>query len=336
MKKRAKEKENYLPKSKQSFGGYMKRYWQLYALLFLPLLYLLIFKYIPILYVQIAFKKYQLGMSVWDMPLAKHAGMEYFMKAFKSNDFIQALKNTVSLNFLDLIVGFPAPIIFALILNELVFKRFKRVVQTIAYMPHFLSWVIIYGLALQLFAPSTGFVNMIIQNMGKTLQYYEKYPSYVNGYDDKIVLLGAWYNDDIHDTIIGQQPGVVIVYNAFLALCNRDNHVPFWISLLVFIVIWLEIMFIFREAYLPAFRQKHKGNEWVWRWKAKLKELRKEHPYIWQTIDIMAELISFATPLAILMIVVYLCTGLFVNIIIVGFFLGCINLCRKRLILYCK
>ena len=178
--------------------------------------------------------------------------------------------------------------------------------------------------------------SMIIQNMGKTLQYYEKYPSYVNGYDDKIVLLGAWYNDDIHDTIIGQQPGVVIVYNAFLALCNRDNHVPFWISLLVFIVIWLEIMFIFREAYLPAFRQKHKGNEWIWRWKAKLKELRKEHPYIWQTIDIMAELISFATPLAILMIIVYLCTGLFVNIIIVGFFLGCINLCRKRLILYCK
>lgn len=178
--------------------------------------------------------------------------------------------------------------------------------------------------------------SMIIQNMGKTLQYYEKYPSYVNGYDDKIVLLGAWYNDDIHDTIIGQQPGVVILYNAFLALCNRDNHVPFWISLIVFIVIWLEIMFIFREAYLPAFRQKHKGNEWIWRWKTKQKEFRKEYPYIWQAIDILAELISFATPLAILMIIVYLCTGLFVNIIIVGFLLGCINFCRKRLILYCK
>ena len=189
MKKRAKEKENYLPKSKQSFGGYMKRYWQLYALLFLPLLYLLIFKYIPMLYVQIAFKKYQLGMSVWDMPLAKHAGMEYFMKAFKSNDFIQALKNTVSLNFLDLIVGFPAPIIFALILNELVFKRFKRVVQTIAYMPHFLSWVIIYGLALQLFAPSTGFVNMIIQNMGfEPIPFLNSSSHWVGTY----IGLGVW------------------------------------------------------------------------------------------------------------------------------------------------
>lgn len=189
MKKRAKEKENHLPKSKQSFGVYMKHYWQLYALLFLPLLYLLIFKYIPMLYVQIAFKKYQLGMSVWDMPLAKHAGMEYFMKAFKSKDFIQALKNTVGLNFLDLIVGFPAPIIFALILNELVFKRFKRVVQTIAYMPHFLSWVIIYGLALQLFAPSTGFVNMIIQNMGfEPIPFLNSSSHWVGTY----IGLGVW------------------------------------------------------------------------------------------------------------------------------------------------
>lgn len=189
MKRRTKEKENHLPKSKLSFGVYMKRYWQLYVLLFLPLLYLLIFKYIPMLYVQIAFKKYQLGMSVWDMPLAKHAGMEYFMKAFKSNDFIQALKNTVSLNFLDLIVGFPAPIIFALILNELVFKRFKRVVQTIAYMPHFLSWVIIYGLALQLFAPSTGFVNMIIQNMGfEPIPFLNSSSHWVGTY----IGLGVW------------------------------------------------------------------------------------------------------------------------------------------------
>ena len=70
------------------------------------------------------------------------------------------------LNLLDLIAGFPAPIIFALILNELCFKRFKKVVQTIAYMPHFLSWVIIYGIAIQLFAPSTGLINLAIMKMG--------------------------------------------------------------------------------------------------------------------------------------------------------------------------
>ena len=136
---------------KQNFGVYMKRYWQLYVLLFLPMLYLLIFKYVPMVYIQIAFKKYSIVESVWNMPLAGNNGFEYFIKAFNNKDFINALRNTLMLNLLDLVVGFPAPIIFALILNELVFKKFKRVVQTVAYMPHFLSWVIIYGLALQIF-----------------------------------------------------------------------------------------------------------------------------------------------------------------------------------------
>lgn len=162
-----KEKKNTPPVSnKQSLGVYMKRYWQLYVLLALPMLYLLIFKYIPMIYIQIAFKKYSIVQSVWEMPLADNYGFEYFIKAFKNKDFINALRNTLVLNIFDLIIGFPAPIIFALILNELVFKKFKRVVQTIAYMPHFLSWVIIYGLALQLFAPSTGFVNMILTTLG--------------------------------------------------------------------------------------------------------------------------------------------------------------------------
>lgn len=148
------------------FRVYMKRYWQLYALLFLPLTYLLIFKYIPMTYIQIAFKKYSIVESIWKQPLADNFGFEYFIKAFKNRDFIYALRNTLTLNLLDLVVGFPAPIIFALILNEIGYKRFKKVVQTIAYMPHFLSWVIISSLALQLFAPDAGLVNMLIKNMG--------------------------------------------------------------------------------------------------------------------------------------------------------------------------
>ena len=151
---------------KKSTKAYLKRYWQLYLLLILPMLYLLIFKYVPMVYIQIAFKKYSIVESVWKLPWANNHGFEYFIKAFQNRDFLYALRNTLFLNLLDLIVGFPAPIIFALILNELVFKRFKRVVQTIAYMPHFLSWVIIYGLALQLFAPSTGLVNMVLAKFG--------------------------------------------------------------------------------------------------------------------------------------------------------------------------
>ena len=150
---------------KKPFGPYIRRYWQLYALLALPLLYLIVFKYAPMIYIQIAFKKYKLNMSVWEMPLAKNNGFEYFIKAFGSKDFRLALKNTIKLNLLDLIIGFPAPIIFALILNELPFPKFKKTIQTIAYMPHFLSWVIISSLALQLFAPGDGLVNVVIEKV---------------------------------------------------------------------------------------------------------------------------------------------------------------------------
>ena len=174
---------------KQSFGIYMKRYWQLYALLALPLLYLLMFKYVPMIYIQIAFKKYSIVQSVWEMPLAANHGFEYFIKAFKNRDFVNALRNTLTLNLLDLVIGFPAPIIFALILNELVFKKFKRVVQTIAYMPHFLSWVIIYGLALQIFAPTTGFLNMILTGLGfESVPFLNDSAHWVGTY----IFLGVW------------------------------------------------------------------------------------------------------------------------------------------------
>lgn len=176
-------------KNKKSFKVYMKRYWQLYALLFLPLLYLVIFKYVPMVYVQIAFKDYSIVQSVWEMPWADNYGFEYFIKAFKNRDFIYALRNTLTLNLLDLIVGFPIPIIFALILNELPFKKFKKVVQTVAYMPHFLSWVIIYGLALQLFAPSNGLVNMLLTKLGfEAIPFLNDSSHWVGTY----VGLGVW------------------------------------------------------------------------------------------------------------------------------------------------
>jgi putative aldouronate transport system permease protein len=177
--------------SNQKFGVYMKKYWQLYAMLALPLLYLLIFKYIPMVYVQIAFKKYSLMGSIWTQPIAKNHGFEYFIKAFQTNDFRYALKNTLTLNLLDLIFGFPAPIIFALILNELCFTRYKKVVQTIAYMPHFLSWVIIYSLALQLLAPNAGLVNMVIQNLGgEAIPFLNDEAHWVGSY----IGFGIWQN----------------------------------------------------------------------------------------------------------------------------------------------
>lgn len=184
-----KKQKTTVSQRKMPFGVYFKRYWQLYALLLLPLTYLLIFKYIPMLYIQIAFKKYSIVESIWKLPLAANYGFEYFIKAFNSKDFLYALRNTLSLNLLDLVLGFPAPIIFALILNEICFKRFKRVVQTIAYMPHFLSWVIVYSLALQLFAPDAGLINMLIRDMGgETIPFLNEPAHWVGTY----IGLGVW------------------------------------------------------------------------------------------------------------------------------------------------
>lgn len=180
-----------LPTGNQRTINYIKSYWTLYLMLLLPITYFVIFRYIPMTYIQIAFKKYSLFRSVWEMPWADNWGFEYFIRAFSNRDFLYALRNTLMLNFLDLLVGFPAPIIFALLLNELAFKRFKRFTQSVTYMPHFLSWIIISGLALQLFAPSTGLVNIVLKRMGfDPIPFLNDSTYWVATY----VFLGVWKN----------------------------------------------------------------------------------------------------------------------------------------------
>lgn len=169
--------------------NYLKRYWTLYLLLLLPLTYFLVFRYIPMTYIQIAFKRYSIVQNVWEMPLAANNGFEYFLKAFSNRDFLYALRNTLMLNFLDLLIGFPAPIILALLLNELAFKKFKRVTQTIVYMPHFLSWIIISGLALQLFAPTNGLVNIVLNRVGLNSIPFLNDPKY---WVVTYIFLGIW------------------------------------------------------------------------------------------------------------------------------------------------
>lgn len=169
----------------------LKKYWQLYVLLFIPLAYFLVFRYGPMEYILLAFKDYKLNMSIWEMPWTSDHGMKYFIKAFKNPRFYQALKNTLVLNLLDLVIGFPAPIIFALVLNELVAPGYKKVVQTIAYMPHFLSWVIIYGLSLQLFAPTSGLINMLFTKMGlDTVPFLDDAAHWRWTY----IFMGVWQN----------------------------------------------------------------------------------------------------------------------------------------------
>ncbi|HML45853.1 MAG TPA: ABC transporter permease subunit [Clostridia bacterium] len=168
---------------------YLKRYWTLYLLLLLPIAFFIIFRYIPMAYILSAFKQNNIIKPPWQVDWAKDNGLEFFLKAFKNRDFRYALRNTLMLNVLDLAFGFPAPILLALLLNELSFRRFKRLTQTVVYMPHFLSWIIISGLALRLLAPNDGLVNLFLARFGKGPIPFLNDPSHWVG---TYVVLGIW------------------------------------------------------------------------------------------------------------------------------------------------
>ena len=148
-------------RSTMRWGTYLKRYGTLYLLLLVPLAFFINFRYVPMSYILLAFKKNNILKAPWLLDWAKNGGWEWFIKAFNDKNFIDALKNTIILNLLDLVIGTPMPILMALLLNELAFPKFKRVAQTVLYLPHFLSWVIISSLSLRLLATNDGLVNQI-------------------------------------------------------------------------------------------------------------------------------------------------------------------------------
>lgn len=180
---------NHPPRTGTGFGRYLRRYWTLYLLLLLPILFIVVFRYAPMMYILSAFKENNIINPPWRVNWAKNNGFEFFIKAFKNRDFLFAIRNTVTLNLLDLLIGFPAPILMALLLNELSFKRFKRLTQTVVYLPHFLSWIIISGLALRLFAPNDGLVNIVFGKMGIDSVPFLNSPSHWVG---TYVALGIW------------------------------------------------------------------------------------------------------------------------------------------------
>lgn len=139
-----------------------KRQWPLYVLMILPMTFFIIFKYIPMGGVLVAFKDYNMFKGVWE---SEWVGLDVFREIFSMPQFYRALRNTLMLNFFSLLM-FPVPIILALLLNELRIHWYKRVSQTLLYLPHFISWVIVGGMAIRLLATNTGSVNQFIKNLG--------------------------------------------------------------------------------------------------------------------------------------------------------------------------
>ncbi len=167
---------------------WLRRDWRLYLMLAIPVAWYLIFCYKPMSGLVIAFQKYNIFKGIAG---SKWVGWDNFKFVFGMRDFGIALKNTLVLNGLDLLFGFPVPIILAILLNEMQTPKLKRISQTMLYLPHFLSWVIIGGMVLEIFAPTTGVINATLMRMG---WIDSNIPFLTNGnmWRFTYVLVGVW------------------------------------------------------------------------------------------------------------------------------------------------
>ena len=156
----------------------LKKYRMLYLMVIPGILYFIIFKYIPLFGNVIAFQDYNIFKGIFG---SAWAGFKNFAMLFQHGDFVPILKNTIIINLYDLLFGFTAPLILALIINDITCTWFRKGVQQIVYLPHFLSWTILGGIVItQLLSPSQGMVNMLLQKLGMEPVYFMTESSMAN------------------------------------------------------------------------------------------------------------------------------------------------------------
>lgn len=166
--------------------NYFMKHWPLYSMILPGVLYFVIFKYIPLAGSIIAFQDYNVFKGITG---SAFVGFKHFLTLFTYPEFTQVFGNTLLISLYKLVLGFPAPIILALLLNEVRKMAFKRTVQTVLYLPHFLSWVIVGGLVINLLSPSTGIINEIIRAFGGKEIFFMQEPSYFRSI---VVGSGIW------------------------------------------------------------------------------------------------------------------------------------------------
>lgn len=166
----------------------MARNWNLYLLLVPVLAYFIIFHYAPMYGVQIAFRRYSIRKGIMG---SQWVGMAHFNRFFQSYYFERLLVNTLTISLYNLALGFPLPILLALLLNEVTSKRYKKLVQTITYAPHFLSAVVLVSIINAMFSTSTGIINNLIVLMGGEKVAFTTEPKI---FKSLYVLSGVWQN----------------------------------------------------------------------------------------------------------------------------------------------
>ncbi|MDL2232048.1 ABC transporter permease subunit [Ruminococcaceae bacterium OttesenSCG-928-L11] len=137
--------------------------WQLYLFVLPAVLYFLLFHILPLFGLQIAFRDYRPARGFFD---STWVGLKHFTRFFNSYYFVTVMRNTLTITILTLIMGFPLPILLALLLNELPGKRFSKVIQTVSFAPHFISVVVLCGIIILFLNPSTGMLNHLLRLLG--------------------------------------------------------------------------------------------------------------------------------------------------------------------------
>lgn len=170
------------------FKKNFKKYWPFYLMLMVPISFLVIFHWIPMGGLVIMFKDYKMRLGIMDSPWMD-PWYDNFAWAFESPVFRQAVWNTISISLKRLAIGFPCPIILALLLHELPFPRLKKITQTTSYLPNFLSWVILGGIVRNVLSPSTGALNAIITFFGGEPIHFL---AQVDMFQGILVITGIW------------------------------------------------------------------------------------------------------------------------------------------------
>jgi len=151
-----------VPLSQKSYWKRFFTQWDIQLMVIPALLMIILFQYIPMYGVLLGFQDYNLFKGFFDSPWV---GFKHFSAFFNDSDFFRVMRNTIVISFLKLFIGFPAPIILALMLNEVGKLYFKRFIQTISYLPHFMSWVIVSGMVTSMLSTDNGSINMLLVNL---------------------------------------------------------------------------------------------------------------------------------------------------------------------------
>ncbi|WJH37350.1 ABC transporter permease subunit [Paenibacillus sp. CC-CFT747] len=164
----------------------LRRNWDLYLLILPVLVFFVIFEYVPMYGVQIAFKNFIATKGIWGSPWV---GFRHFERFFESYYFWRLITNTLGIGLYQLVVGFPVPILLALMINEVRSKKFSRLVQTVTYAPHFLSTVVLVGMLYIFLSPQTGLVNLMLSWFGGSRIDFLTEPAW---FKSVYVLSGVW------------------------------------------------------------------------------------------------------------------------------------------------